>query len=716
MCDAFNIKGVGNALNKSLVPFKNRRFNVDIVMVFGALIIPTVLITSSFIYFKTVEATRTITASLVDKVSNSVIEKTSNYLKPAQILTEIAPSLIRAGDQRLELGSDLDKLFVDIVRRQDQVDLFYYGTERGDYIQAEGLDASGAITSKFVDRKSSPPRFSYRYREPSGEVIKETSNTDEEYDPRVRPWYKGAKDSGSTYWTDLYVFHLNSDDQKLGISVAVPVLNAEDELTGVVAADITLDGLSQFLSELDVSENGIVFILNRNRQFVAFPEQDKMVTIDNGKIRPILAVELNEKWITDGIRHYEDTGETSFTYNSGGEQYITKFTSFPESFGKDWTIVVMLPESDFLGVIDEARVSIIFISTAILVLAILFGLHFARNLSRPIESLTEEVNRIHRFDFSDTPPVISHIAEIQMMSDAIVGMKNALMAFRRYVPAGLVRRLVDSGEDARPGGKEKEITLFFSDIKGFTSIAEQVPARELMVDLSEYFETMTGPIAQEGGTIDKYIGDAVMAFWGAPVDDDEQAIHACQAALNCQRDLKVLNEKRLLEGKHPFTTRVGLHTGFSIVGNMGSSERLNYTALGDNVNLASRLEGINKRYGTNIIISQATYRYVRNHFILRPLDHVAVVGKENSVLIYELMGDEQSVNHEDLIYLSEQFKAAYDLYFNKKWSEALMIFRALHKTSPDDQPVSLYIARCEELLARDPGPDWSGLVRLNQKG
>jgi adenylate cyclase len=691
--------------------FGNRRFKVDIVMVFCALVVPTVIIISSFTYFKTVEATRTITNSLVEKVSNAVIEKTANYLKPAQILAEIAPSIIKSSKQKLAIGSELDKVFVDIINRQPQVDLFYYGTEQGDFIQAYRNNKDQSVTSKLIDRSLTPPVFSYRYRDPQGNIVDEASNTTESYDPRVRPWYKGVKETRDTYWTDLYIFHETS---KPGITAAAPVVGLDDALQGVVASDITLDGLSHFLKGLNISDNGIVFILNSNRQFVAYPDPERMVKEERGKIRPILAVELNERWITDGIRHFEDSGETSFIYESGDEHYIAKFTPFPASFGKDWTIVVMLPESDFLGVIDEASATIAIISTIILLIAVMFGFYFARNLSRPIEALTEEVKQIHSFNFSDTPQVKSHIKEIQTMSDAFVGMKNGLMAFRRFVPADLVRRLIESGEDVKPGGKEREVTLFFSDIEGFTSIAEQVPARELMVDLSEYFEEMTLPIAKERGTVDKYIGDAVMAFWGAPGEDEDQAIHACRAALNCQRRLKALNERRLAEGKTVFNTRIGLHTGFSIVGNMGSSERLNYTALGDNVNLASRLEGVNKRYGTNIIVSQGTYRYVRNEFVLRPLDYIAVVGKENSVQIFELMGDRDSVDYEALKERAEQFKIAYELYLERQWAEALDILTRLHDGNPDDQPVAIFIARCEDLLANDPGPGWVGHVRLNR--
>lgn len=694
----------------SLARHSQRRFKVDIVVVFCALVVTTVVIISGYTYYKMVETTRSITNELIDRVSHAVIEKTAGYLQPAQGLAEIVPSILQGREVALEFGTELERLFIEIIKHQPQIDQFYYGNEQGELLMVSKNSNPDLINSKSIDRSGESPLFHYRVRNLQGDIVEDREGSDELYDPRERPWYLGARKVGGTYWTDLYIFHANT---KLGITVAVPVLD-KGVFRGVIAADMTLDGLSHFLQGLDLSANGVVFILNRHRQFVAFPDAERLVEQVEDSYRPVLAVELNERWITDGIRNFEDSGEESFSYSSGKQRYYARFTPFPPAFGKEWMIVAMLPEDDFLGSIDSVTLKIVVISAIILLIAILLGLYFSRNLSRPIERLTREVEQIHRFQFSDEPALVSHIKEIQTMSDSFEAMKHALKAFRLFVPADLVRQLIESGEEVKPGGKEREVTLFFSDIEGFTTIAEQIPARELLVDLSDYFEGVTGVIAAEGGTVDKYIGDAVMALWGAPIGDEEHALHACRAALRCQREIAHFNQQRMDSGKSPFKTRIGIHTGFSIVGNMGSSERLNYTALGDNVNLASRLEGLNKRYRTSIIISQGSYRYVRQYFLLRPLDHIAVVGKSNSVLIYELMGDGDSENYELLKKRAELSTQAYNLYLQREWAQALELYNELLQLDADDGPVAIFIERCKNLLENDPGSGWSGHVRLNR--
>ncbi len=691
---------------------RNRAFKVDIVFLFCAIIIPTVLTVTTFSYHQNSKAALEMTHDLVKKITDSVMDATINYLRPAQIYSEITANVMAHAPEDLSTAPHLDRYLMGVVRSRPHISLAYYGTDQGDFLAAVRLRPEDPVMTRLINRHADPAVIIERIYDDRFTAIKETHSTEVVYDPRQRPWYKGCKQTGETYWTDLYVF---SSTGKLGVTAAAPVKGREGTLRGVVGTDITLEGLSTFLKRTTISKGGTIFIMTRKGQLVAFPDPDRMVRLEGGKIVSVQAYELNDRRINDAVHHLENTGESMFTIEVEHQRIMAFFTPFPKDFGKDWLIAVIAPEDDFVGPVKATHTKTLIMSGFILLLAVGCGFLFARNLSRPIEALTSELRGIKGFDLARRPPVVSAIFEIQMMAEAVESMKNGLRAFGRYVPTTLVRQLIESGEEVTPGGREREITLFFSDVADFTSISEQIPARELMVNLSEYMDVMTCAINEEKGTVDKYIGDAVMAFWGAPVPDDLHALHACRAALRCRCALDELNVRWRTEGKIPFITRIGIHTGFTIVGNMGSTERLNYTVLGDNVNLASRLEGVNKVYGTSVIISQATHRYVRNDFIIRPLDIIAVKGKLTSVVIYELMGDRESADAQRLDTLAREFSRAFDLYLHRQWDQAVEILEHLKSDFPHDGPVTLLLERSLHCLQNDPGPEWSGSVRLDSK-
>jgi adenylate cyclase len=294
-------------------------------------------------------------------------------------------------------------------------------------------------------------------------------------------------------------------------------------------------------------------------------------------------------------------------------------------------------------------------------------------------------------------------------------MQKGLNAFRRYVPAELVRQLISTGEGAHLGGQRRELTVLFSDITGFTSIAELMTPEELMLHLSEYFDELTKIVSRYNGTVDKYIGDAVMAFWGAPVHDGEHAVHACEAALAAQEKIGELNRKWIMEGKSAFVTRIGISTGETVVGNVGSAERMNYTVIGDNVNTASRLESANKLYGTQTIVSEETYEAASKKFWFRPLGIVAVQGKIEEKLVYELVGRRIEGENDPAAELCKEFHCGFEAYIGRNWNEAAAIFKNLSVKFPLDTPTNFYLSRCAHFQANPPGLGWQGIEYLTSK-
>ena len=267
-----------------------------------------------------------------------------------------------------------------------------------------------------------------------------------------------------------------------------------------------------------------------------------------------------------------------------------------------------------------------------------------RGIRTPLHQLVMETEKIKKFDLKDDVHIRAPLIDIEKLVTAVSDMKMGLRSFQKYVPANLVRQLMETQQEARVGGKLKELTIFFSDIQDFTAITEHLPPNELTIQLSEYFNAVTNVIVTHSGTVDKYIGDAVMAFWGAPTDNPAHALHACRAALACRREIDVLSRKWAAAGKYEFKTRIGVSTGEVVVGNIGSDQRLNYSVIGDPVNLASRLEGLNKQYVTSIIISEETYQQCASEVEARLIDFVVVKGKVEPVRIYELIGERGDIS------------------------------------------------------------------------
>jgi adenylate cyclase len=271
----------------------------------------------------------------------------------------------------------------------------------------------------------------------------------------------------------------------------------------------------------------------------------------------------------------------------------------------------------------------------------------------------------------------------------------------------VVDELLRNVDQIRLGGENRNLTIQFSDIAGFTSISEALPPEGVVEFLNEYLTAMTAEIEAEQGIVDKYIGDAVMAFWGSPVSLDNHALHACNAVLRQLARLRALREQWAGRGKLArFDARFGLHTGDVIVGNIGSSTHMDYTIIGDSVNTASRLEGMNKEYGTHILISEATWRRVEGRFCVRELDAIVPVGRTEPLCIYELVGHADAETPE-LGERHRRFAAALALYRGRRFAEAAEAFRALDGAG-GDPPSRTFEARCREFLLHPPPSDWNG--------
>jgi adenylate cyclase len=275
----------------------------------------------------------------------------------------------------------------------------------------------------------------------------------------------------------------------------------------------------------------------------------------------------------------------------------------------------------------------------------------------------------------------------------------------------VIRRLLDDPQRVQP--RKTEISVMFSDVRGFTSISEKLDAQELADLLNQYLTEMTRIVFRNQGTLDKYIGDAVMAIWGAPFEELDHAERACRAAIEMMARLGELQKEWRVRNQPVLEIGIGINSGIASVGNMGSALRYGYTALGDAVNLSSRLEGLNKEYGTRMIASESTRAKVHDAALLfRELDWIRVKGKAQPVTIYELAGLRDGGQTEELLDLFHKGREAYK---QRDWREARRGFEAVLKRWPDDGPARVFLGRCDEFLIEEPPADWDGVYVMKHK-
>ena len=316
------------------------------------------------------------------------------------------------------------------------------------------------------------------------------------------------------------------------------------------------------------------------------------------------------------------------------------------------------------------------------------------------------------FDLSMLSPLLAlglTTVSSEIYRSLVIDRKGRYMkkAFSNYVSADLVAQIMKNPDSLKLGGEKREISILFSDIRGFTSLSEKLSPEDLVQVLNEYLNPMTLIVLEEKGTLDKYIGDAVMALYNAPLDVADHADHACRSAMKMMVKLAELNRSFIERGIQAIDIGIGINTGDAVVGNMGAAMRFDYTAIGDNVNLASRLEGLNKMYGTHIIVSESTRQMAGSDFHFREIDLVAVKGKQQPIPIYELMaGDDNE--------LKDMFGDALRLYRSRDFMTALQKFEDIYTRKQD--PVSgLYAARCREFIATPPAEEWDGVFVAKAK-
>jgi|AraplaMF_Col_mMF_1032025.scaffolds.fasta_scaffold00132_20 adenylate cyclase len=525
-------------------------------------------------------------------------------------------------------------------------------------------------------------------------------------------WFKAADQSKMPVWTEYMETPLGTQP---GIAISGK-LTVYGHYLGVMMVGIDLDRLARFLTALKVTSHGRAFILDQGQRVLTASE----VGTTAGGWHELAAVKdplagAIERAIAE---HKIDLVHLTMPRNvavMGSMDDIAHYVTFTPLPFRHWMIVTVIPAEDILGDIPAATRRLYMLVIGLVIAVSLIGAFVAHRLiSRPIAGIAGQMRQIERFHLENLAYRPSRLKELDDLSRTLRRMGTGLSAFRKYMPADLVEILIREGVEAKPGGRTQPLTVLFTDLAGFTGLTESKPD-EIVEILGDHLDFMSRIVAAHAGTVDKFIGDSVMAFWNAPASNPQHALSACKAALDCRAAFLQSAQGMQASTLGQVGLRIGVNSGAALVGNIGSRDRLNYTAIGDVVNVASRLESLNKRYGTDILIGEETRHEARDGIVTRRIDKVAVYGRRGGIAVYELLGlTETRAALGDLSWIA-QYDAGFERYLNRDFDGAIESFHEADRIRGRDEPSRRMILRCRRYIEQAPAVDWDGTDTAESK-
>jgi adenylate cyclase len=698
-----------NACKKTVAKRLLAVMRIGIRLAISGLVLASIIVTAAgvhLLWWRTAEAN---SHALAATINEQIVSAVENELDTITTQARAAHTAIRTlFVQNVLETREADKrefVFLSQLQAQPSISWVAFGWPDGAFFAAHKLGDLGLEMMEIGKIDGVVKRRVDEYRVVVGDIeFQKRRFETTDYNVTDQEWYKKGLLADEPAWFEVSAYPISV---RPSIAFAGPI-DVYQKRQGVLAVIIENTRLAQFLSQLSVGKKGAAFILGRDRAVIAAPDADADEVHMQRADQPLLPIALMALKQAGSAPPGDADKSRRMRMVTAGDGYAVTLTTlaFP-----GWTLVSVIPEAEFLGPI-ETTIRRLVIGLVVLVVAagILSAWLARRVIARPLITVVDELKHIERFELDQVRRHPSRVTELTNLSTAIADMAGGLAAFRKYIPADLVRTLLREGVEPRPGGSIRTLTVMFADIAGFTGLSERL-GDQIIPLLSSYLDTVSSEVSDHGGTIDKFIGDAVMAFWGAPAANPDHAVDACRAALACQGALGALG---LIDDQgRPVRVRVGINSGDMLVGNIGSELRLNYTVIGDAVNVASRLEGANKEYGTDIIIGEETRRLAGDHILVRELDRLVVYGRSGGLAIYELLGlAEKGAARPPWATLYESALAAYRA---QDFAGALSLFQKVLVTKASDRPAQIMIERCRAFIQSPPGPDWKAANAMKAK-
>lgn len=698
------------------------RFTIVLVIALG--------VAAAYTSYQVGKTANELSERVILQTSNLIDQRVTALLDDTESQTKIVSGLTRptfAGPDKSPINSqNLSELAVqitEIIRVKPQFAAINITIDRtGEYLQVSQT-ASGGTSIRITQLEPDGTKLRYNYAPFGDRLTLLGTESAGIIDPRNLNSYIQAKRDKRVTWTTADLLSNLPSGPALGTTCSTVVTDADGKFLGVVSISITLTDLSRFLQTIRVSPNGfptLIEVVGDRSKVIADPQPQRLMTSDDAGPRLVRIEEFADPRLravaerVEALPRFQETDTRIARFNYDSETYFVGFRRITGPNRPPWVLAVALPQSDFLNWSRETNLFFLTFSALALAAGAIVALLLSQRVVQPLKKLVEETARIKRFEWAEAAPQDSHISEIDELSQSFETLKAGLRSMEKLVPADYARSLIASGQEAKLGGERRHITTYFGDIVGFTRLSHELAPEDLVEILAEYLDVLSDVVLEQGGTLDKFNGDDVMAFWGAPTITSDHATSAIRAALLSLKAISDLHIELRKNNTPALNASFGVATGDVIVGNVGSKKRMTYTVIGDSVNLASRLQGLNKFYGTHILASHATFLETEEKFIWRIVDSVSVFGRFEAEQVYEPL-DTIGAARPETIRLAELNNQAFALYQNQKFEEAAAAYDEILAVHPKDGPASILHARCIKFMKKPPEEDWDGSFQMSLK-
>ena len=599
---------------------KTQKFSLKISQLFTILLASIVIILITYNYRKTYQVSYLLLQKLQNETASHIIDTTTQILDISSNNIDILSKVKEdeediLADQKLYIS-----LMVEKLHAYEYLHSLYIANYLGDFIQVRRYPTLEARVINHKTLNETLFNLNNAFESNKSYTTKST------FSPFTRVWYKTASKENQTFWSKPYIYDAFGE---IGITASCAVFKNNQKIK-VIGTDITYRKFNEFIKKQSLKIGGEIVIFDENQYVIA-----SSVDLNSTTTHKVLTLSnMNSSLLH---KAYKAGKKDGLITDNDDISYLYFFQPFPKNSTQEWYILTLIPEESILGTIKTTMYHTIIISLVIFLIFIAIIIYSSHKISTPIRKISKQIKSIENLNFDIYIEKNSNITEIREVQLSLRSLKKALNDFSKYIPIELVKILLSLENETKIGGEEKNLAFMFTDIENFTTISETMPPAQVASQLSQYFSVIASIINKNQGTVDKYIGDAVLAFWGAPKEVKNPIDLVVTTLIEINEALNILNKQWEEEGKNPFKTRIGIHYGKALVGNIGSNNRLNYTVIGDNVNITARIEAINKAYGTYNLISQTIYENMQGRYPVQYIDSILLKGKTIPTKVYTLL-------------------------------------------------------------------------------